>query len=733
MLGRTIKPKVYLEGVEIDAYKVTVQAAIGTSSAAIVEVPPADAFFERLVEDPPGSGTFVQKNGVLPRSLLHVFFEDSSDPDGEMRLLFEGEVTGFQYQKTPDRRHLQIIAKDLTNTLSQAYVRYYSDFFVPYHNVMAAFAGIGTANQPDPERILLNLARATALHPEILSALQAESGRSGAGAAFRQIVEKAMSINSFFRLFDNRTKLSKKVVTFSDPRSRELLDISLIQALIQQSLSNLKEHMSVWDVFHALMELVFYFAVPVPSPPFLKNRIQETVPLADGGTASFTPSEGNTLASLLIKPYTWWTAPPNFNVIFPSQYKSFTFGRDFLSEPTRLLMSAFGIIETIAGRDLSQHYMFVAPQPLASKFRQEAFDSASEQVETTIRQAKRDIDDLTEQKRQADIALQDPQLPKDQKEAKLKESQRLDAQIQERIRQLEEKAGEANEQIRSQPDAAHDLSVEAMHRNLLTASDGVSLPSREDIKGVVFSFDYLTQSQVEVSRSGGVDIGTFRRYLSSVANFKLALAQHRGRKASLRLYFSPQVVAGLPALVVDPHRNFFGEVDVVTHVLDAQGMADTEIQLSFVREDDVRFAESFRNEVGETVFPRWVSEAYLPSNVGESVYSRLFPANRPDASKPGVQEAFSILLHGDGKSQVSAANRIRDLYFKAREKDLFALSFTRRNIATQDQTFQVLGAAKVGTRYVFHSPTDEQLQGATEYAAAARRVLLTAQADGRSE
>ena len=48
MIGRKIKARVFLEGVEIkNVYKVTVQTAIGTPSVAEVQLPPVEEFFER--------------------------------------------------------------------------------------------------------------------------------------------------------------------------------------------------------------------------------------------------------------------------------------------------------------------------------------------------------------------------------------------------------------------------------------------------------------------------------------------------------------------------------------------------------------------------------------------------------------------------------------------------------------------------------------------------------------
>ncbi|MCA8940419.1 MAG: hypothetical protein KDB07_11445, partial [Planctomycetes bacterium] len=39
---------------------------------------------------------------LKPRTSLHVFFKDTSDPTGEYLLFFIGEIIGYQYAKTPN-------------------------------------------------------------------------------------------------------------------------------------------------------------------------------------------------------------------------------------------------------------------------------------------------------------------------------------------------------------------------------------------------------------------------------------------------------------------------------------------------------------------------------------------------------------------------------------------------------------------------------------------------------
>lgn len=734
MIARQIRPLVYLEGVPVRAYRVTIQTTAAVPTVAVIDLPPHEAFFERFQETVRGSGEYAQKPGVLPRTMVHVFYEDSEDPDNTPRLLFEGEFVRYEYVKTAADRTIRMYAKDVSNLLSSIYVRYYSDFFTPYGNLMSAVHGVGTAEKPDPENIKLALIRAgNAFNPEILSALRSDTVGGGIGVAFKDIIATALKVNAFFQDFDARTKISKKVVALVDTKSTELLQVQQLVGLIQQNMSNLKESATVWDLYMMLMALVFYFPVTVPTAPYLAAPILNT-----GLKGAVQVTQEKTLASLLIKPYTWWTAPANFNVIFPSQYKSFTLGRDFMAEPTRLVMSAFGVLESLAGEDLRRaspsSFLFIAPDALAKKFDREAFDTKLEIQSSnaeTIFQLEEEIRQLRDTVRTQEVALLAQGLTPLQKgdiQAKIADAQ---GQIAQKLERRDALVAQVEKQANIHPIAQSDgktpvqVSAHRYNRSIMTESDGVSLASREDLKGIVFAFDYLTQTQVEVTKGQGISPTALKKYLAYTANYKLAIEQHAGRQASLQLNFNPALVAGFPALVVDPHRNYYGEVDTVTHVLDAQGVADTQVVLTFVRGDEVQFAESTRNAPGKIQFPKWINPKYLPSNIGGEVYATVFPQN---GSMPAAR---SILAYG--ATQIAAAQEIRRLFYISGDKDRFAYNFTRRNIATRKQVFDILGAVRVGDKFVFNALSDERMKAVLEYAAAVGTSHVSASTDQASE
>lgn len=732
-IERKIKAKVFLEGQEIPFFNVTVQNQIGQSAVAQIEIPPADSFFE-LTKSDPNTGGFIEQRGVLPRTMVHVFYLDPASEGEVYRLLFEGEFLGYDYQKTPTGRSIRLMAMDLSNVFNIVYTRYYADFFLPYNKFVASFAGVNK----EGFRQNVELLGTDAIVGEILRIIREEEvagqGR-GVAAALKRIVANSAEKNDFFRLNNLRTKLVNKIFALDDPNSVDLIKGETLKSMIFQTMSNLKEHNHLWDILNHIMGIIFYYPLVVSASPYIKGPATTTTQFGSGAQTNevstdllFDPVSGQTssssLMSMLFKPYTFFSAPPRCNVIFPDQYFSFTSTRRFNQEPTRLLMSAFSIIEEAikpAARFLPKQFFFVAPTALASKFDQEreftqvAEGSVAQQMSEVL-DKKREIEDLEKRQQQnvsssdttASLSLQQEIDTAKEELAALEESTQaakdaLDQQAQSRAR--------TSSVTGREPSSKSEIGASLFGKNILTQFDGVTDVSREDIKGPIAKFDHLTNTQATVAKSSNVNLPEVQGYLSDLANFRLYLAQHQSRQSTVSMIFSPQLVPGFPALIVDPVENIFGELDVVIHRLDAEGNASTQSQISLVRSDDPKFSEVERSTVGNIQFPNWINSKYLPQFIGDNVYSVLFPRN---GDIPALQ---SILIEsGETNQQFVAARNIRERYNKQSDKGRFIYGFTRRNVATIDQTFEVLGAPKVNeSQYAVAGTTSDRLAEVLKY------------------
>jgi len=123
-------------------------------------------------------------------------------------------------------------------------------------------------------------------------------------------------------------------------------------------------------------------------------------------------------------------------------------------------------------------------------------------------------------------------------------------------------------------------------------------------------------------------------YLQHVTNWMFTVQRYSQRQTVIPARFIPEVVAGLPMLVIDnrltgSESNFhiLGVPMSITHII-SQGQASTEIALSYVRrydEDDAIYTAKVKTKGGEIekipfedqVRPPWVSEIFMNHKISE--------------------------------------------------------------------------------------------------------------------
>ena len=117
MPGRELAFRMYIEGIEVQFVNANISATANASSQMSVTMVPSPAIWD-----------------IRPRSLIHMFFLDDyigPEPDGTTqsgsvwRLLWEGEVVGVGYSKSPSQRNVNLQCVDLSN-----YWDYTQQYFV---------------------------------------------------------------------------------------------------------------------------------------------------------------------------------------------------------------------------------------------------------------------------------------------------------------------------------------------------------------------------------------------------------------------------------------------------------------------------------------------------------------------------------------------------------------------------------------------------------------------------
>jgi hypothetical protein len=161
----------------------------------------------------------------------------------------------------------------------------------------------------------------------------------------RVIREMFFASNNFYARAFNRLRLGDSLVGIpDDTTSAKLFQLDFFQKFINNNVGGAGGMVSLRQMMEFLLQTVFHTYVTIPCP-----MLDPT-----GKVRGFTPDSqkdliaseiiqrdayaGATLNYTVIKPDTWFLAPPACNIIFPHQYNSISYQRNYLQEPTRLFM-----------------------------------------------------------------------------------------------------------------------------------------------------------------------------------------------------------------------------------------------------------------------------------------------------------------------------------------------------------------------------------------------------------
>lgn len=278
-----------------------IQTAPNSPAVASIQVPPL----------PEGTE-------FLPRTLVHLFFHDgyaeqsplisyrgasarkaSQDPtlyeqgveralEGEdadteaidklrearkYRLIFGGEVVGFQWTKSPMNRSLVLQCQDWSNYWDYAYQWNNTDLFGP--GLKALFSG-GSTNLftdflSDEGSVLMQILRQPSpqypglkgLLGGIVHLLEAIGGSYYYGKQFA-------GQNSFFSIAELRLHITQMITTYeNDPTAYRLLNADGYDGLFGRTLGNLGSQVSIRQAINSLLPIIFHETYAIPSPMFV--------------------------------------------------------------------------------------------------------------------------------------------------------------------------------------------------------------------------------------------------------------------------------------------------------------------------------------------------------------------------------------------------------------------------------------------------------------------------------
>lgn len=573
----------YLEGVRCSLNSATISVRANNPATAEISVPPV-----------------IEVKNILPRTLVHLFYRDpeladpkkANDESESFRLLFEGEVVGVSFSKdATGNRSATIHCMDLSNYFFYNYALYFSGsqrgslglqqmIFSGDEDITQRRANsLGSeVNKKNPTVPDLKFGSATI--PALLSTLSED----GIVSAIQEIFRIAQDNNEFFRLANRRLRISDvldpppspgtlpqtsdrdgqpllgltpksggngrrgKIIALKDPESvllfaGDLLDgrDSRVKSMTTYLQGQFPSRYRLTEVMDKLMNAFYYQYWSIPTSSAVDQE------------SSLEGDDGYRINSFIIKPPTFYTAPPACNVLFPDLYTSFSASRMFLEEPTRLLL------RTPPGgiSGISAQHAFLAPGSLNNAVTQ-----------LISRPVKIDAQEASPTPFQIQTPLNLPGFLFSDSD-------------------ISDKPG---------------TPLTYLYR-VLMASKTLPEESREDIKGLIdreiqLPMQVFAAALLNIERKPDPDnpgniVSTpsgrlaFQQYLVNVANFELLLAQHAPREITVVGPFNPYIVPGLPFAVLDEVNPVIADAGSVTWSVSADGFGTTTISGIYARERDI--------------------------------------------------------------------------------------------------------------------------------------------------
>jgi len=559
---------------------------------------------------------------IGPRAAVAVFFYDSEE---------ESESEDRKWKLLYDG---EIVGYSVSKSAMDRHFVFHCLDISNYWNTQKLyfFSGLDEASITERQNLVYGITQPTlsdaipflSLRNQIQSTIQESEGEPV--DAINSLIRDGAFLNPFFMLALSRWSFLERVVSAED------LDISTL--LTRASLGNIMGDLSgkfpadgsFLSLLQYILNLIYYQYVPITTP----NLVEAAGPSIPG-----VSEVSAQLTSFFFKPHTMLSTPPWCNVLFPDQFHDMNFSRNYLAEPTRLRLSTDPFLFNGA---LSWN----------------AHITGGEYLE-------------------------------------------LDDNL---IRELDLIYTSSDKGFQSHV----YLTKEEQVKGIFPGFSVQRSPIYSDISHLV-KFDD-DETETEDADGNKIRYTTFRRrdkkpktnmkrdsdeaipiktYLRGVADYEYRLQRHRPRITPVSMPFNPYLLLGFPCLLLDPIYPTLGEIQSISHVVIADGSAETQVQLGFCR-------EATSNEETLSFWPAWINRDYRPDTAG-SIYQQYW----------GVPSLVDVALEIDPtiRSENHLATKvILEDYAKGSEEERQkAILRGRRKIVTRRKYFQFLGAEENGGNY----------------------------------
>lgn len=294
--GVRLKLRLFLEGVEVPVIAANVQVAPNSPAVATIQIPPLPEacnikprtlvhlffldFYEvanPLLKNSVTSATAVSNNTANPTAYEQTITGGTVTGDDtrneQYKLLFGGEVLGFQYTKNERSRSMVLQCSDFSNYWDYAYQFSNTDIFGP--GIKALFAG-GATNlftdflDDDGSVIARILKTPSVQYPGLKGLLGGIVHLLEAIGGSYYYNKKFAGQNIFFSLAELRLHITQMITAYeNDPTAGKLLNAHGFDGMFNRTLGNLGAQISFRSAINALMSHIFHETYAIPTPRYV--------------------------------------------------------------------------------------------------------------------------------------------------------------------------------------------------------------------------------------------------------------------------------------------------------------------------------------------------------------------------------------------------------------------------------------------------------------------------------
>lgn len=239
-----IKVRVFIEGIRVPyVNQVSVQTFANETSQASFSLPPIVGF----------------ETEELKRARVHIFWSDietrNSSEDNDWPLLFEGEITGDSYSRSPTGRSHVFYCSGYHTYWEQILLYYWdTSHGSPQHPAFMPSLTVALGN----ERLTLDMQNAGAnLRSRITSFLK-ENSKISYSSFVKKIYGEALDVNYFYQQADSLLKLSNRFVTPKNENIEALIGrTQLLEVLSKDVMAN-SGNRSMMETLKSVLEVFRY-------------------------------------------------------------------------------------------------------------------------------------------------------------------------------------------------------------------------------------------------------------------------------------------------------------------------------------------------------------------------------------------------------------------------------------------------------------------------------------------